>query len=371
MTPAQLNATLEVVDAGRNPVGVTIASFTPLQARATGVAGVDATLDGFIDLNAGDVITQEGEVTWWIRQTGGGSGLIEDEFTAPMLADERNRVSDVAMGVIQPVAAWNDIQRQQGADQIYGDNFIGLISAGEFDGSGQLLGDRDITIQTRIEGAANEGLPVTLDYDFDVPDAYLTPEGAPETPNRYWLPQQSSIIDDPETPETEVLEANSEARTISPSLIDAAFREFIVPSSDPEMGTSSDLELILTINSIPAARYTDITDPRTVIPWSIDIQRFVAQRGGVTILNNVIYPAAGDETVLIYDLERASIVSVVVFTLDGQLVQTLQRGRLAAGEHRVSWDGTNMDGQTVAPGLYFIRVVASGIDEIRKVLIAR
>jgi hypothetical protein len=37
----------------------------------------------------------------------------------------------------------------------------------------------------------------------------------------------------------------------------------------------------------------------------------------------------------------------------------------------VSWDGRNRAGQAVSRGVYFIRIVAPGIDEIRKVLVAK
>jgi flagellar hook assembly protein FlgD len=60
-----------------------------------------------------------------------------------------------------------------------------------------------------------------------------------------------------------------------------------------------------------------------------------------------------------------------VFTLDGNLVRTLVRENKAAGEYRAAWDGKNSGGREVARGLYFIRVVAPGIDEIRKVMVVK
>ena len=137
------------------------------------------------------------------------------------------------------------------------------------------------------------------------------------------------------------------------------------------MSDSDNLQFVYTIAGIPAARYTDINDPRTVIPYEIDLRRFIEQRDGVTILNNVIYPEAGDQTVLVLELERASTVTMNVLSLDGQLVKVLQRGRMNEGTQRVAWDGTNQNGDIVATGLYFIRVVASGVDQIRKVLVAK
>jgi flagellar hook assembly protein FlgD len=61
----------------------------------------------------------------------------------------------------------------------------------------------------------------------------------------------------------------------------------------------------------------------------------------------------------------------MVFDLGGDVVSILYRGQLAAGDHSTTWNGTNQQGRAVARGIYFIRVVAGGIDEYRKVLVVR
>jgi hypothetical protein len=363
--PGNLADIFEIVDESDNPTGVTITGFTPLQTRETAVPGSFATLDGYFTLST--TLTGDEALRFRIRN---GALAIEDEFTAEMLASERNRVTDIALGVIEPVAAWNDLQREAG-DEIYGDEFVGLLSVGEFDGSSPMVAGRDLTVQASILEPANAGLPVEMHFDMDPDERYLTTDGAPETPNRYWLPVNSSIVDNPDTPDTEVLLANPDARLLLPSDVNVQLREFIVPGDDDEMDGTADLQFLFTIDGVPAARVTDPTDPRTVTPWVVDLQAFIGQRGGVTILNNVIYPENAEQTVLVVDLARAGLTTINVFTLDGQLVRTLNRGRLNAGEHRFAWDGTNQSGQIVASGLYFVRVVSSGVDEIRKVLIAK
>ncbi|MFW6261965.1 MAG: FlgD immunoglobulin-like domain containing protein, partial [Spirochaetota bacterium] len=292
------------------------------------------------------------------------AGTIEDRFAAPIEADEDNRVTDIAMGVVEPTAAWNEIQR----DDLYGDEFAGLLDASEFEGSGVLL-DRTTTLQATIlpvpsSPGANDALPLLLYYDVAPEEEYLTPDD-------YWVIEESEIVDDPQTQEVESVPRNDEARVLSPTLIDGPVREFVVPESDPEFEAGAEIEFMFSINGIPAARALDPNDPRSVDQWSFRLTPFVAQKAGVTILNNVIWPENGDKTMLSLDLERAGIITAQVFTLDGQIVDVLQRGRLAAGEHFLTWDGTNASGQIVASGLYFIRVVGPGIDEIRKVLVAK
>jgi flagellar hook assembly protein FlgD len=95
------------------------------------------------------------------------------------------------------------------------------------------------------------------------------------------------------------------------------------------------------------------------------------QKGGATILNNVIDPTKGQTARLSYQLPSDGAVTVTVFTLDGDVVARLVNGRQSAGDYSVDWNGRNLAGNAVARGLYFVRIVASGVDEIRKVLVVR
>jgi hypothetical protein len=110
---------------------------------------------------------------------------------------------------------------------------------------------------------------------------------------------------------------------------------------------------------------------RHVEPFKFELHNIIRQRGGVTILNNVIKPSTGENVYVDYALPRNGPVTIQVFTLDGNLVKVLDRSNKAAGEYRVGWDGRNNGGREVARGMYFIRVVAPDIDEIRKVMVAR
>ncbi|MCK4516934.1 MAG: T9SS type A sorting domain-containing protein, partial [Spirochaetaceae bacterium] len=189
---------------------------------------------------------------------------------------------------------------------------------------------------------------------------------------RVWLPVESPLGDDRSTEEVlEFLPRNDEARRLTPTTSSGALREYTIPADDSEIVEGATLEFLFTLGGLPVVTAADPTDPRTLVPWRIGFRRFIEQRGGVTILNNVIYPENGDQTVLTYDVPRAGMVTINVFTLDGQLVKTLIRGRQGEGRQIVSWDGINASGQIVASGLYFIRVVGPDIDEIRKVLVAK
>jgi flagellar hook assembly protein FlgD len=60
-----------------------------------------------------------------------------------------------------------------------------------------------------------------------------------------------------------------------------------------------------------------------------------------------------------------------VFDLSGSIVNVLQHGTQAPGEYSTAWDGKNRGGRAVARGIYFIRVVGPGFDQILKVLVVR
>ena len=107
-------------------------------------------------------------------------------------------------------------------------------------------------------------------------------------------------------------------------------------------------------------------------PFGFDIQDIRRQRGGVTILNNVINSDNREVTYLRYHLVRPGRVTIQVYTLDGTLVKSLRRNEYReAGEWTEGWDGTNNGGRPVARGMYFIRVAAPDIDEIRKVMVVK
>jgi hypothetical protein len=112
-------------------------------------------------------------------------------------------------------------------------------------------------------------------------------------------------------------------------------------------------------------------NPANFDSFRVNTRDIVYQRSGATILSNVINPAKGEKTVLHYILTRGGQVTIQVFTLDGNLVQSLYRGSREAGEYDAVWDGKNRGGNVVARGMYFIRIVAPDIDEIRKVMVVR
>ncbi|MGP1458325.1 MAG: FlgD immunoglobulin-like domain containing protein [Treponema sp.] len=120
-----------------------------------------------------------------------------------------------------------------------------------------------------------------------------------------------------------------------------------------------------------ALRLKNPSDISSADLWSFKLQKQKSQRGGVTILNNVINASAGEKTTLQVDMPTGGRLDVIIMTLDGDIVQYLQHGSAEGGTHYFTWDGTTKSGKPVARGLYFVRVFGSGIDETRKVMVVK
>jgi hypothetical protein len=141
----------------------------------------------------------------------------------------------------------------------------------------------------------------------------------------------------------------------------------------PELDINQDKHYLTTSVKSPlfALRQTDPDDFLSLDLWSFRLKSLIGQRGGVTVLNNVIDSNEGEKVVVRVDLPKETNLTVLVMTLDGNIVDYLQRGTASKGEHYYSWDGSNRNGKPVARGMYFIRVMADGIDETRKVLVVK
>jgi len=64
-------------------------------------------------------------------------------------------------------------------------------------------------------------------------------------------------------------------------------------------------------------------------------------------------------------------VDLTIYDVSGRRVMTLHSGHLDAGEHRLTWSGTDDLGKTVASGVYFARMVAPGYTHSVRMLLLK
>ena len=76
-------------------------------------------------------------------------------------------------------------------------------------------------------------------------------------------------------------------------------------------------------------------------------------------------------TKISFALPEAAEVSLKIYDIAGQLVQTLVDGIVKAGRHQVVWDGTNQHGVLVASGVYFYQLRAGEFKQVRKMSLLR
>ncbi|MBT5270575.1 MAG: T9SS type A sorting domain-containing protein [Candidatus Marinimicrobia bacterium] len=73
-------------------------------------------------------------------------------------------------------------------------------------------------------------------------------------------------------------------------------------------------------------------------------------------------------TTIRYGLPEESNVSLVIYDVRGQVVQTLESGPRSAGWYDVVWNGQTTDGKTISTGIYFARLVAGDYSQVVKML---
>jgi hypothetical protein len=248
---------------------------------------------------------------------------------------------------------------------------IGRIIA--FDGT-KWLRKQQITLEGSIHAL---GAPVTppwtnvsakVWYDVNVPASLKSAGGLWMPP--YNVAAWNGLVPSPNT-------AAGSRDDQAPA--DTNLRDFLIPSSDAKLLDGARLEFFFEIAYGGTVLYcARLPDPaavdwyRRIVPWAFDIHDIRTQKGNVSILSNVINPDLAQVVTLQYLQPVSGSVTISVFDLAGNLVRVLARATgQAAGDYAITWDGKNKGGRSVARGIYFIRIVAPGIDETRKVLVVR
>jgi len=77
------------------------------------------------------------------------------------------------------------------------------------------------------------------------------------------------------------------------------------------------------------------------------------------------------ETSIDYSLSRESEVRVRIYSASGRVVRTLVDGRMPAGPHLTSWNGTDDAGRSVASGVYWCRLESGSFRMSRRMILLR
>jgi hypothetical protein len=77
------------------------------------------------------------------------------------------------------------------------------------------------------------------------------------------------------------------------------------------------------------------------------------------------------ETTISFSVPGRSFVTMRIYDVAGRLVRTLANEEFPAGDHKRDWDGRNDVGQSVASGVYFLRLVANNSSQTKKLMLIK
>jgi len=91
-----------------------------------------------------------------------------------------------------------------------------------------------------------------------------------------------------------------------------------------------------------------------------------------TFALDAVYPNPfADQTTLSFSLAEPGPVMLAVYDVQGRRVAALADRVMAAGPHRVTWDGRSADGRVLPAGVYLIRVVSDAGTAVAKLTLLR
>jgi hypothetical protein len=113
------------------------------------------------------------------------------------------------------------------------------------------------------------------------------------------------------------------------------------------------------VSGAPGNYYVDFTalnaNPIFVIeqPASLNIVSLQDTEGfrlsiGPNPFNNAV--------IISFNLQNTAYVEVEVYNLKGERIDLLQRGEMASGEHKITWEGRSSAGMAITSGIYFLKI---------------
>lgn len=91
----------------------------------------------------------------------------------------------------------------------------------------------------------------------------------------------------------------------------------------------------------------------------------------VKAFNNRIKPLNGDQATVRVEIARAGRVSIRIYTIDGELVHTLEDSDQPSGIHTWEWGGRNGHGELVATGVYVVHVTGPDLSATQKIAVIK
>ena len=157
-----------------------------------------------------------------------------------------------------------------------------------------------------------------------------------------------------------------------PGTVDVAFLG-VRPSGNGGDGVVATVTFEVIAGGDPAIRIAsivarDAANREVLVPVSAPPPRVIP---AVTALSFAAPSPFRERTTIAFDLAQSGPVEVALYSVTGQRVRELMRGRQEAGEYRLTWDGRDDGGRAVGAGVYYIRMVAAARQYTRAVIVLR
>ncbi|MCR4580585.1 MAG: hypothetical protein K5681_09600, partial [Treponema sp.] len=316
--------------------------------------------------------------------------LIQDQIGNYMNMYEAHALSELAVNVINPQYAYssntepNDgwsVHDWDADQQNFGTLPLGFdydVVADSVDGlEGALLclsSSPDAnSVSTKINEDLNQDYRIWLPAldGFSLPAFTYSPSSADTYNSVSALSEDNQLIHTIPSDMTSSLDSGTQVRFLY-AMTDSSGNLLSI-CNIPTYDSINKLYDITSANRIPlfGVRQLDTSNLWSLDLWSFKLSALTLQRGGVTIFNNVINVTNGEKLTLQVQMPKEGNLSVMIMTLDGNIIEYLAHGTSSAGTYHFTWDGRNRNNKPVARGMYFIRVMGAGIDETRKVMVVK
>ncbi|MCD6374352.1 MAG: T9SS type A sorting domain-containing protein, partial [Caldisericaceae bacterium] len=78
------------------------------------------------------------------------------------------------------------------------------------------------------------------------------------------------------------------------------------------------------------------------------------------------------QSIILFHLNNMEKVTLTVFNISGkEVIKLINQQMLNAGEHRIMWDGKDMNGKEVSSGVYLYHLKSGQFSQIKKMLLIR
>ena len=176
-----------------------------------------------------------------------------------------------------------------------------------------------------------------------------------------------------------IMHANSQEDNYNPALANM-IPSYIYPAQSIEMLDENWLRLhLMFYDQNDYGSYIQGNGPNTggnLVYLAVDVdKRTDVDDYLISYPSEKLYPnypnPFNPTTTIRFDLPKAERANLSIYNIKGQLVKTLVDDLISAGEHYVTWNGTDNNNNQVGSGVYFYRLTSDSHDESRKMLLVK